>query len=365
MAVAAPESLKAVFCWSELPAYMPACWRALARRGVDVHVLHPKQLYAGVDNLIQAEPLMAGLSHELFESDRQDLGRWLVQAVAAQRPDVVVHCGWIFRPYRGLASAPLLSGVPMVLGMDSPWRGTPAQRLAPLRLGAFMRRMRMVITAGDRSAEYARRIGADPRRIRAGYYGFDGAQLSGVAAARVAAAEWPRQFLFVGRYVDQKDLPALMKAYSAYRSRVDDPWGLTCYGDGPEGRHLQGVAGVTNGGYVQPPALPDIFRRHGVFVLPSHFEPWGVVIAEAAASGLPVICTSACGASVDLVRNYYNGIITAPSDPEGLTRALLWMHHHAGELPQMGERGRALADAFSAESWAARWHRYLEEAVEA
>lgn len=355
------DRLRVVFCWSELPAYMPACWRALVRRGVEVHVLHPRQLYVGKENLIHAEPLMAGLSHDMFSPDRPRLGAWLVDAVAAQQPDVVVHCGWIFKPYRHLAEALSLAQVPMVLGMDSPWRGTLPQRLAFVRLGRFMRRMRLVVTAGDRSGEYARRIGAPARRIRHGYYGFDGAQLAGLAERR--PRDWPRQFLFVGRYVDQKDLPMLVRAYGAYRAQVTDPWGLTCCGRGPEGRHLQGVAGVTDLGYLQPPDLPGVFERHGAFVLASHFEPWGVVIAEAAAAGLPVICTSACGASVDLVRNYYNGIIIAPSDSRGLTEAMLWMHHHERELREMGHRGRALADAYTAESWAARWHEYLLEAV--
>lgn len=355
------DRVRVVFCWSELPAYMPACWRALARRCVDVHVLHPRQLYVGKENLIHAEPLMDGLSHEMFRPDRDRLEAWLVDAVAAQRPDVVVHCGWIFKPYRVLAAAPALSQVPMVLGMDSPWRGTPPQRLAFVRLGPFMRRMALVVTSSERSAEYARRIGAPERRIRQGYYGFDGAQLAGIAERR--PRDWPRQFLFVGRYVDQKDLPTLVKAYAAYRQQVSDPWGLTCHGEGPEGRHLKGVAGVTDGGYIQPPQLPAIFERHGAFVLASHFEPWGVVIAEAAAAGLPVICTSACGASLDVVRNYYNGIITPPSDSHALTQAMLWMHHHEGELRDMGNRGRPLADAYTAESWAARWHEYLVEAM--
>jgi glycosyltransferase involved in cell wall biosynthesis len=355
------DTLRVVFCWSELPAYMPACWRALERRGVDVHVLHPTQLFLDKQNPNHAERLMEGLSHEMFRPDRDGLEAWLLDAVAAQQPDVVVHCGWIFQPYRSLATAPSLATVPMVLGMDSPWRGTLPQRFAFVRLGSFMRRMRLVVTAGDRSGEYARRIGAPERRIRHGYYGFDGDQLAGIAESR--PRDWPRQFLFVGRYVDQKDLPTLMRAYAAYRAQVSDPWGLTCCGDGPEGGHLQGVPGVTDVGYMQPPDLPGLFQRHGAFVLASHFEPWGVVIAEAAAAGLPVICTSACGASVDLVRNYYNGIITAPSDPQSLTEAMLWMHHHEGELREMGNRGRALADAYTADSWAARWHEYLLEAV--
>lgn len=359
----APRPLRVVFCWSEVPGYMAACWQALARRpGIELHILHPRQLFADIVNPFDLEPLLAGLSHEMFRSDRPHVDRWLVDTVAAWKPDVVVHCGWIIKPYARLASAPELSRVPMVLGMDSPWRGTPAQRLARFRLSGLIGRMRLVVTAGERSAEYARRLGVPERQIVGGYYGFDDRQLQGVAARRRQGA-WPRQLLFVGRYVPQKDLRTLVSAYAAYRRLVSDPWGLTCCGDGPDASFLTGVEGVVNAGFAQPSTLPAVLATHGAFVMASRFEPWGVVIAEAAASGLPVVCTSACGASVDLVRNYYNGIVTSPSDVTGLTRALLWIHEHESELAAMGERGRGLADAFSADSWAARWHNYLADAV--
>ena len=52
------------------------------------------------------------------------------------------------------------------------------------------------------------------------------------------------------------------------------------------------------------------------------------MLAEAAASGLPLICTTACGAGVDLVRPVFNGLLTGPGDVEGLARAMRWMHEH-------------------------------------
>jgi len=44
---------------------------------------------------------------------------------------------------------------------------------------------------------------------------------------------------------------------------------------------------VHDKGFVQPSDLPNIFAQAGVFILPSRYEPWGVVIGEALASGLP------------------------------------------------------------------------------
>lgn len=305
---------------------------------------------------------MHGLSHQMFSKDRPDLDAFLLDAVVQRRPDVLVFCGWLFWPYTRLASAPALSGVRKVMGMDTPWRGTLAHRLARWRLSHFVDAMDLVVTAGERGAEYARRIGVPERRLRSGYYGFDYDEFHAAGARR--PQPWPRQFLFVGRYVPEKDLQTLVSGYAAYRAGVERPWGLTCCGTGPDASQLTGVEGVVNAGFIQPRHLAEMFSAHGAFVLPSRFEPWGVVIAEAAGSGLPVICSSACGAAIEVVRPYYNGLVIAPGDGAGLARAFRWIHDHEDDLPLMGRRGAALSHAFSAEVWALRWHNYFLDALQ-
>ena len=93
--------------------------------------------------------------------------------------------------------------------------------------------------------------------------------------------------------------------------------------------------------------------------MPSRYEPWGVAIAEAAAAGLPILCTEACGASVELVRPYYNGLIVPTDDAQSLADAMIWCHAHRDRLAEFGERGRSLAAAYSADVWAERWAAVL------
>ena len=354
--------LRVVFCWAEASGYMAACWRALAARpGIDVHIIYPAQIFKGQHNRFHHE--LAGLSSEMFDAHAPDIESWLVEAVVRQRPDVVVVCGWIYRPYLRVVRSPRLRHVGMVMGMDSPWRGSITQRLARLRLGPTIDRCDLVITAGERSATYARMLAVPESKIRTGYYGFDYARFGAIARSRQAGA-WPRQFLFVGRYVPQKDLGTLAAGYARYRQLVDNPWGLTCCGEGREGERISDQPGITDIGFKSPAELPEVLRTHGAFVLASRFEPWGVVIAEAAASGLPLLCTTACGAGVDLLRPYYNGLTVAPQDVEGLARAMRWVHEHESELHQMGARSHQIAEAFSAESWAVRWQQYLLDALD-
>jgi glycosyltransferase involved in cell wall biosynthesis len=81
-------------------------------------------------------------------------------------------------------------------------------------------------------------------------------------------------------------------------------------------------------------------------------DPWGQVIVEAAAAALPVICTQACGASAELVRDYHSGIVVPPADAAALRDAFIWMHHHYDRLSGMGFAGQQLAAAYSAQRWA-------------
>lgn len=357
-----PRPIRVVFCWAEVSGYMAACWQALGQQpGVELHVIHPERLLPR-PNPFDVTPLIEGLSHEVFDAQDPQVDRYLLDAVARRAPDVVVLCGWIYWPYTRLVHAPPLRSARMLLGMDSPWRATLAQRFARLRLAHFVSGLDLVITAGERSTEYARRIGVAGSRLRTGFYGFEHARFAQAAARR--GPQWPRRFLFAGRYEAAKDVATLVSAYQAYRSGVSDPWQLTCSGQGADAHLLAGVPGVTDAGFSQPSEMPALFAQHGAFVLPSKFEPWGVVIAEASASGLPVVCTDVCGAALDLVRPYYNGVLVTPGDAAGLARAMRWVHDHEDELRLMGQRGQELSGAFSAQAWATRWHNYMLEALD-
>jgi glycosyltransferase involved in cell wall biosynthesis len=297
----------------------------------------------------------------MFSTALPNIDEYLLNAVTKHNPDVIVVCGWIYWPYTRLINARALAPVAKILGMDSPWRATLAQRFARLRLSGVVPHLHLVVTASDRTAEYARRIGVPAERLRSGFYGFDYTRFA--EAARSRPSPWPRQFLFAARYAPEKNVATLLRAYERYRASLPSPWGLTCVGAGPDGALIRSAAGVEDRGFVQPSALPALFASHGAFVLPSTFEPWGVVIAEAAGAALPVICSSACGAARDIVRPYYNGMIVEPNDTTGWTRAMQWLHEHEPELPEIGRRGQALAEAFSAESWAVRWHNYFLDAI--
>lgn len=348
--------LKMVFCWSDISGYMAACWQALHHQpDIDGFVL----AFQAQTETAFADQLMADIPCRLLDkADRQNADL-IKQVVLDQQPDIVVLCGWFHPPYRALPFAPELRQIPFIMGMDTPWQASLKQWLAPMLLSPYLNRLARVVVTGERSWQYARRLGIEPARLRRGLYGVDYRRWAPLYDQR--RANWPHAFLFAGRYAPEKGVDLLVEAYRRYRSQVNAPWPLVCCGQGPLAARLHGQPGLIDRGFVQPEALEPIWRQAGVFILPSRFDPWPLALVEAAAAGLPVICTDRCGSAVEVVREGYNGLTIPAHDPEALTRAMLTMHHRYADLPVWGARSQHLAAPYAADLWAERWRELALE----
>ena len=112
---------------------------------------------------------------------------------------------------------------------------------------------------------------------------------------------------------------------------VDRPeWDLVIVGDGPDRKQLEAMvpselsSRVVWAGFVDDQAVVSaVYRASDLLVLPSDFEPWALVINEAAAAGLAIIASNVVGAAAELVREGVNGKLFPPGDLEALTRAML------------------------------------------
>lgn len=371
--------MRVLFCWPQYSGYMAACWRELgALEDVTLRVLafSPE---AG-DNAPFSSRVMEGTDHRLLSPEQRDDFGLIRADVEEFRPDAVVVSGWYHPPYRQLVLHRALAGMRVLMAMDTPWKGTWRQRWAWAPLRRLVRRVDGVVVAGERSWQYARQLGFPESRLYRGVYGVDYRAFAAAYEERRTRSEaetsslpdspsgpasdrWPRNFLFVGRYEPVKGVDILIEAYLRYRADVGEgeAWPLACCGHGSLGPRLRSVAGVVDHGFVQPMDQPGLFARHGAFVMPSLFEPWGVAIAEAAAAGLPVICTEACAAGIDLVRSHFNGMLIPTGQVAPLAAALGWVHRQADRLPEMGRRSQTLAAPFGAEFWALRWRSALRE----
>jgi glycosyltransferase involved in cell wall biosynthesis len=138
----------------------------------------------------------------------------------------------------------------------------------------------------------------------------------------------PAELLCVASVVPRKGYDLLLGALSRVRAL---PWRLTCVGsldmDRETAARVQARAAesdlagrVTFTGSAMGADLDRAYHRADVFVLPSHYEGYGLAVAEAVARGLPVVCSDT-GAAAELV-GPESGVVVPPGDLEALTAAL-------------------------------------------
>lgn len=351
-----------IFFWTGVTGYMAACWRALAAMpGIKLKLFIEVKRNGSTD--YRHAEVLAGLDYDLrFEEESLDRAA-LRRKVQDLRPDVLVVLGWRCKMCRFVATDRSFGRIPKLFAFDMTFAFTLRKLLARIALRPYLRRFAGAVVTGERSAFYARYLGFRESQLERGLIGIDTALFAAAREARARLPSYPRQFIFVGRYTPEKRLDVLVKAYRLYRSRVRDPWGLTCCGMGPQGALLKGQEGIRDQGFVQPRAMPEIYAEHGALVITSAYDPWPLVIAEAVAAGLPVVCTEACGSHVDFVRSYCNGRVCGTNDVESIAEALVWIHEHESGLAKMGARGMALTALYSKEVWAERWIEICRKVV--
>ena len=228
------------------------------------------------------------------------------------------------------------------------------------------------IVGGKRAASYLQRLGMPAKRIGWAYDVVDNEYFSSRAAQcrreldHSGNGSQPLYFLFVGRLAPEKNVSTLLDAFGKYRDS-GGAWHLVIAGDGPLNKALRAQADalirsgkVVFTGHKSVNGLPSLYAFAGCFVLPSLREPWGLVVNEAMASGLPVIVSSRCGCSDDLVENEANGFIIDPSNVFDLTAALERMARLSEkERAKMAKKSQTIIAGYSTERWASEVARIV------
>ena len=352
--------MKVVFCWSNISGYMAACWRELSLNpGVDLHVL----AYGDSKESGFGAGLMKDVSWRSLDTAEREDGELIKREVLGQQPDIVIIAGWLSPAYVKLVSDPDFDGVRFVMGMDTPWRATLRQHLAGFALRRLLEGLSAIFVPGERAWQFATRLGFPATRIHRGMYGVDWEGF-GVAHRQRGGGPWPRAFLFAGRYEEEKGVDLLVAAYRKYRSDAANPWRLNVCGMGSLKHRFEGIDGLVDHGFLQPSETLDLMADSGALVLPSRYDPWPLIVVEAAAAGLPLLVSDACGSTVELLRSQFNGLtFSAGTDPGQLAKAMARISS-CEEISAWGDRSRLLAEAYGARFWCQRWLAVLESLLQ-
>ncbi len=167
-----------------------------------------------------------------------------------------------------------------------------------------------------------------------------------------------RYFLFVGRLVPEKGVFDLLAAYAKLESTVRGDVGLVFAGDGVCRRQLEERASsispgvIRFAGFAQRDQLASYYALACALILPTYTDPWGLVVNEAMACGLPVILTPAAGCAVDLVREGWNGMLIPPHDVPSLASAMDNLARQPDLCATMGANSAQHISRYSAREWA-------------
>jgi 1,2-diacylglycerol 3-alpha-glucosyltransferase len=178
------------------------------------------------------------------------------------------------------------------------------------------------------------------------------------AAKRRAEFGLPERYiLFVGRLVREKGVFDLLSAYAKLDEPLRRQIGLVFVGDGIARERLQKqAASISAGvikfsGFAQREQLGAYYALAEVLVLPTYSDPWGLVVNEAMACGLPVIVSRAAGCAGDLVKENWDGLLVTPGDVSALAAALQHLVEQPGVCARMGANSFEHISRYSPAEW--------------
>jgi glycosyltransferase involved in cell wall biosynthesis len=355
--------------------YRIPVFNALAQHhGIDLHVI-----FLAENDRTQRQWLVykdeIRFSYQVLPSWRRRVGRqslllnWGAEtALRRAAPDFILCGGYNYVASWQSMSWARRNRVPFALWAESTtrdFRGGHAW-IEFLKM-KFLGRCDSFVVPGKSSIEYLRSYGvpeemifAAPNAVDTQFFAERAEVVRRDAAMHREALHLPaRFFLFAGRLVPEKGVFDLLRAYGALASDVRKEMGLVFVGDGAaRSALLQHAAAIRPGaihfvGFAQREDLATYYALADALVFPTHTDPWGLVVNEAMACGLPVISSAAAGCVADLVESGWNGHVVPAGDVGQLAAAMGDLARDADLRSLMGQRSRERIQQYSPEACAA------------
>jgi glycosyltransferase involved in cell wall biosynthesis len=348
--------------------YKAAVFTELCRRaeahGFDVQVVHVATtesrrvaLNAPVDTSIHRYPWKV-LFEEPFDRTWALARAWrIAREILRRRPRVVVVPGYAdLGDWAALAVARCL-GAKVVVSVDSTEMDRPRRAAKESLKKAFLASCTAAFGYGVRSREYCRKLGMDDERIFTRCQATDSEPIVAQFASARQAARPTRTFMYLGRLSAEKNLETLIDAFRDFRAgageELRDRWRLEIVGGGPLRADLERRARAAAGDAISFSdgvgwkEVGRVLARADVLVLPSVSEPWGLVVNEAMACGLPVLISANCGCVPDLVIEGKTGLTFAPLRTGQLAAAMSRLAGDDKLREEMGANAREQISQFT------------------
>jgi glycosyltransferase involved in cell wall biosynthesis len=354
--------------------YRIPVFNALARRaGVDLHLIFLAETDAALRQWrIYSDEIR--FSYEVLPSWRWRAGkrsllvnRGLWSALQAANPQAILCGGYNYPASWGALWWARRRNVRFVLWTESNQRDKRSGRAGVEWLKRyFVSSCNAFVVPGKSSFAYLRILGVSeqviftaPNAVDNTFFATQAEKVKRDPAAFREKFGLPRRFiLFVGRLVAEKGVFDLLEAYAKLESGVRSEVGLVFAGEGvSRGALAQQAKWISPGaicfpGFAQREDLAGLYALAEALVLPTHSDPWGLVVNEAMACRLPIIVSSVAGCSADLVEDGWNGYVVPPRDSEKLSMAIDSLVRQSGLKQRMSAHSSERIRNYSPEACA-------------
>ncbi len=289
-------------------------------------------------------------------------------------PDSVFIPGWSNRHSLASLDWCVRNATPAVVMSESTCLDLPRHPVREWLKSCIVSMCSAALVGGSPQAQYITGLGMPADRVFPGYDVVDNdyfklqAEWVRTQSAQLRAefALPERYFLASARFVRSKNLPYLIREYASYHAMADMArnsrcaWALVLLGDGPERRLLEEQisrlhldTSILLPGFRQYAELSVYYGLASAFVHASTSEPWGLVVNEAMASGLPVLVSERCGCAQELVRPGRTGFAFDPGEPGQLSKLMLQLSNCDAERIRLGKGAAALISRWGPERFSA------------
>jgi glycosyltransferase involved in cell wall biosynthesis len=346
------EKKNILVLYTELAYYTLKCFSELALvYDVKIHIL---KLPINKSAPFEFENLHQNIT--LYDSEEFTLLK-LEELYESIKPNLVYCAGWTNKMYLKFCKRNKKK-CPILLGFDTPWIGSLKQILGSFYAKlTFKKYFDYAFVPGNSQAILAEKMGFDNNNIVLGAYSADVELFN---SNRDVNFEKQKVLIFVGRYSLEKGIKDLCDVFIEL---IDDneieKWELWCVGKGelliPKHKNIKDF------GFKQPKELSLLMQNATVFVLPSTYEPWGVVVHEFASAGFPLICSEKVGSTEVFLRELENGFYFKAGNKKDLKEKLNTICNlNNNDLIRMGEKSKAFSKKISPQSWAASLYKLLK-----
>jgi len=175
-------------------------------------------------------------------------------------------------------------------------------------------------------------------------------------------------FLCVANLIERKGTKYLIGAYDMLTIEQKEKACIVLVGKGEKEQELKEYVKNKNlednilfYGPVNSNEINTVYSSADIFVLPTLFDGWGVVLNEAASCGLPIISTINCGAAYHLIEENKNGFRVQTKDAKALSKTMSYYIDNPTMIKEHGEKSKQIFERFTPQKSAERLVEYLKQ----